>query len=662
MDHLTIKKGNNKITLKKSKKFVGIRTKGDKSAIDITVVEKQLLPNVGGFELIKFQETDKSVDTLLDDVRSERDVELGTHVYYLEGSNRPMIPTGEIFIIFQDKVSEEEQKVILDEYSLILVERRSSSTIIVKVSKNSPNPVKTGHFLNKIRMVKSAQPDLDTYVDEYPAVALPIDPLLPHEWHLKNPGKIYDANYNIKRGADAKVIDAWNRLGNMGSPNITIAVIDNGFDLSHPDLNSNIVKPYDLWNDSSHITQGDPRFDHGTPCASVAIAPATGTGMVGVAPNAKFMPINGTSYGWRATEKMFDYCIQNKADIISCSWGSVDPAFDLDDIKKAAIHKAATQGRNGKGCIIVYAGGNEGENYLNFYAQHPNVIAVAASTSKDEHATYSNKGSQITVCAPSNGDWPIIAARASWDEGTPFQVGPRRYWFDGVSRGDKYKHFGGTSSAAPLVAGVCALILSANPELTSAEVKQILMRTADKIGNPSDYMNGYSNKFGYGRINADKAVAEAFRMKDGFMPNPDNGTTDSPFPGSDDGNDNGGSTTSPDTDTGTGIPPILGGGSTSTPTKSGEGLFRFSVQRQPSQGFGVQVFAFADYGNVLIKAESIEKQFDQPVIININKFGGRTVFKVIVGVFGGIDDARSLQRRLENAGIKGFIRNLSTLK
>ena len=659
MDNLTIKKGNNKISIKKSKKFVGIKTKGHKSATDIPVVKEQLLPNVGGFELVKFQDSDQSVDTLLDEVRNERDVDLGTHVYYMEGSNHPMIPTGEIYIVFNNKVSAEEQQVVLDEYHLTLVERRSPSIIIAKVSKDSPNPVKTAHFLNKIGMVQSAQPDLDTYVDEYSAVALPSDPLLPHEWHLRNPGKIYDANYKIKRGADAKVIDAWNRLGNMGSPDITIAVIDNGFDLSHPDLQGNIVKPFDLWNDSSHITQGDPRFDHGTPCASVAIAPANGSGIVGVAPNSKFMPINGTSYGWRATEKMFDYCIQNGADVVSCSWGSVDPAFDLDDIKKAAIHRAATKGRNGKGCVIVYAGGNEGENYLNFYAQHPNVIAVAASTSKDEHATYSNKGRHITVCAPSNGDWPIIAARASWDEGTPFQVGARRYWFDGISRGDRYKHFGGTSSAAPLVAGVCALILSANPDLTAAEVKQILIKTADKIGDPNEYMNGYSTKFGYGRVNADRAVAEAFRMKDGFSPDPSTGTTDTPFPGSDDGDDTSGSTTAPDT----GIPPTHTGGSTSHPVvKSGEGLFRFSVSRQPSQGFGVQVFAFADYGNVLIKAEEIEKRFDQPVIVNINKFGGRTVFKVIVGSFGSIDDARSLQRRLENAGIKGFIRNLSTLK
>ncbi|MBK6901386.1 MAG: S8 family serine peptidase [Saprospirales bacterium] len=82
-----------------------------------------------------------------------------------------------------------------------------------------------------------------------------------------------------------------------------------------------------------------------------------------------------------------------------------------------------------------------------------------------------------------------------------------------VPGGDRYMHFGGTSGATPIVAGICALMLSVNPDLTSREVKQILKDTADKVGSPSEYVNGHSLRFGYGRVNADRAVAEAIRRK-----------------------------------------------------------------------------------------------------------------------------------------------------
>ena len=139
--------------------------------------------------------------------------------------------------------------------------------------------------------------------------------------------------------------------------------------------------------------------------------------MVGSAPNAKFMPVSGTSFSLKATEEMFEYCTKTNADIISCSWGSTDPAFSLSAVKEDVLTKAATKGRNGKGCVILFAVGNDSKDYVNYYSAHPDVIAVGATTSKDEHATYSNRGREVTVCAPSNGDWPIIAARAWWDEG-----------------------------------------------------------------------------------------------------------------------------------------------------------------------------------------------------------------------------------------------------
>lgn len=621
MSKLTIQSGKGEITLRKSQSLVGLKTTETREADEqADYTEKEVLKNLGGFNIVKLNTEGTTVDDKLDEVRSRDEVEVGTHVYYAEGSNRPLVATGEIYIVFAAGVSEDEQRIVLQEYSLQLVERRAADRVIARVTPASPNPFKVAMALQQVSLVKLAEPDIDTPLTEYEFVA-PTDDLLGHEWHLLNNGFVADTNYRLKKGADAKVVDAWKRLGNMGSSSITIAVIDNGFDTTHPDLRQKVVKPYDLWSQSTELPQGDSRFTHGTPCASVALAASNGAGIVGSSPNARFMPLNGTSFSDRATEQMFDYCIKNGADVISCSWGTTDPTFRLNTLKEEAIARAARQGRNGKGCVIVFAAGNEDLEYLNYYAAHPDVIAVSASTSQDQHASYANRGREVWVCAPSNGDWPILAARAWWDEGLSGESGNYKFWRDGRSRGQYYKHFGGTSSATPLVAGICALILSANPDLKASEVKEILQKTADKIGDPSEYTNGHSLRFGYGRINADKAVAEALRRKEGAAPVVE-------------------------------IPQTV---------SAGKGLFRFDVKRQNPQGWGVQIGAFYDYGNVLIQAEKLQRQFGEAVIVNINELNGKTVYKVVVGAFTSQADALSLQKRMKDAGVGGFAKNLADL-
>lgn len=620
MSKLIVKSGKGELKLKKSRSLVGLKTKSEKPAPEEEFVEKEVLRNLGGFSVVTLETEGESVDEKLDKVRERQDVEVGSHVYYAEGSNRPVIATGEIFITFQEGVGEAEQSVVLEELHLELVERRGEDEIVVRVTPQSSNPFKVAVALEKISMVKYAEPDIDTVLDQY-AVSLPKDDLFDHEWHLENKGRVADVNYRLKYGADSKVVDAWRRLGNMGSSNIVIAVIDNGFDISHPDLKNKVYRPFDLWNNSPRLNQGDPRFSHGTPCASVALAAANGNGIVGAAPNAKFMPVSGTSFSLRATEQMFDYCVSNGADVISCSWGTTDPQYNLNSYKEQAIARAAQKGRNGKGCIILYAVGNDDLDYVNYYSAHPDVIAVAACNSKDQHASYSNRGRQVTVCAPSNGDWPIIAARAWWDEGLSWETGHYRYWRDGRSRGNRYKHFGGTSSSTPLVAGICALILSANPDLTARQVKDILIKTADKIGSPSEYSNGHSTKYGYGRVNADKAVAEALRLKEG------------------------------------GTAPV----EMENTVSKGQGLFRFSVKKQDGEGWGVQIGVYADYGNVLIAAEELERKFGAPVIVNINEMNGKTVYKVVAGAYSDVNQARNLLNRIKEGGMNGFLRNLKDL-
>lgn len=644
MSELIVQSGKGTLRLSKSKNLVGLRTKQNSALEEKDYVEQKVFKNIGGFEIVALHEA-KDVDSKLDEVRQKEEIEVGTHVYHSEGSDKPLVPTGEIILEFEEGVGPQEQQLVLDEFYLELSERRSATQVIAKVTAQSPNPIKVANFLQKISLVKRAEPDLDALLEEYD-IRLPSDNLLAHQWYFKNTGFIVDTRHPTKTGADAKILDAWSKLGSTGSSNIVLAIIDNGFDLSHPDLRDKVYRPFDLWSNSSNVLQGDVRFTHGTPCASVALASANGSGIVGVAPNSKFMPVSGTSFSLRATEQMFDYCLRNGADIISCSWGTTDPNFSLNSMKEEAISKAARLGRNGKGCVILFAVGNENKDMISHYAAHPEVIAVAATTSQDEHAGYSNRGRQISVSAPSNGDWPIIAARASWDPGTDSRgPGDFRYWADGKSRGQYYKHFGGTSSATPLVAGICALMLSANPDLTAKEVKQILESTADKVGNSWEYNQGHSVKYGFGRVNAAKAVEEALRRKG----RPSTSTTPVPKPQP---------TPRPDTST----PPVVKPPTDSTPPNpsapAGQNLYRFDVEKQAASGYGVQIGVFADYANVLEQSELMGRRFRQPVIVKIEGSTSNPSFKMVLGAFATNQEALSLLNQLRSMGINGFVRNL----
>lgn len=599
------------LVLRKSRKLVGLKLKNEEAKDEF--IKEEVREQLGGFRVVRLNADTRELDEKLDEVRQRGDVEVGTHIYYAEGSDRPLVPTGEIAIAFSEGTSEEEQQLVLDEFSLHLKERRSPLFVIAEVSAQSPNPVRAAVAMQASSLVQLAEPDMDSILDDY-GVA-PTDVLLDHQWSFDNRGRLPDTSHRLRFGADAKIVDAWNKLGNVGSAEVTVALIDSGFDLNHPDLAGKVTRPYDFINHTNRLPQGQGVDTHGTPCATVALAAGSRKGMVGAAPRARFMPLDGKTFSDRITEQQFDYCIRHGVDVISCSWGSIDPAHRLSYRKEQAIARAAREGRNGKGCVILFAAGNEGVNRINHYGAHPDVIAVGASTSQDRHAYYSNTGRELTLCAPSSGDWPVIAGRAWWDEGDTRYSGQRRYWVDGVSRGQHYKHFGGTSSATPLVAGICALMLSANPDLTADEVAEILTDTADRIGNSWEYRGGHSDKYGYGRVNALRAVEEALRRK----------------------------TTAP--------PPPVSGGS--------GGTFEVSVNDNVTLGWGVQIGAYSSYSQVMLLVSQLERRYGQPVHVQSVQSGSRTIYRVIVGSFPTPDAGRSLQQQLRQEGYPGaFLKNL----
>jgi subtilisin family serine protease len=366
----------------------------------------------------------------------------------------------------------------------------------------------------------------------------------PQQWHLARAtvnGTVIDAHANVKA--------AWRLSRGRG---VVIAVIDDGVDIDHAEFQSRdkIVHPLDATPGA--IDRSDPRprglgDNHGTACAGVACADGR-KGAAGVAPAARLMPIRlSDDLGSQGEADAFAWAADHGADVISCSWGPPDGEWwnpkhpghrarvALSDNTRLALEYAISKGRNGKGCVVCFAAGNGNESADNDgYVSHPGVIAVAACNDTGTRSVYSDTGKALWCAFPSNDfDLAKIARLPSprpqggvWNEDHPkpktkgIWTTDRSGWYgynrgaSGDAKGDYTDGFGGTSSAAPGVAGVAALVLARNPGLRQEEVRDILKRACDEIDTANgayDPATGHSRLYGYGRINARKAVELAKR-------------------------------------------------------------------------------------------------------------------------------------------------------
>ncbi len=457
--------------------------------------------------------------------------------YFFEKKSKNILfQTGFIYLKFRKEVTNAFQQQFFRKNKLQISEKLDNvSYILYSIDKVA---VEQCAYFQNISEIEIAEPDFKFVCKDYEFFR-PTDDLLDHQWYLENKGvdPMGGEHWKYRKGADAKVIEAWEILnsitGNIGSDTITIAVLDKGFDLNHPDFQGKLVAPKDFspfgFSEPFKIFQSgqspDPNVmftnaDHGTACAGIACANSNGAGIVGVAPNSKLMPIIYNTAGGRDLRRMFRHIMKNGGDVISCSFGNLGQPMDSLAIR--TIRECASEGRNGKGCVIVFATGND-YSFLrnNEMATHPNVIAVGATTSEDTFAPYTNRTASMSVVAP--GGWGHSGTMATADPGhvnrhgilMPIGKGPTKDMdaFNFVDHHHFYRfNAEGTSFACPLVAGVAALILSANPDLRASEVKQILQQTADKIGDASEYVNGHSPKYGHGRINAANAIRATFNM------------------------------------------------------------------------------------------------------------------------------------------------------
>lgn len=329
---------------------------------------------------------------------------------------------------------------------------------------------------------------------EHAAVTPPSDTLFTNQWHLNNTGQ-----GGGKSGADVKALDTWEIT--YGSFKVRIVVHDSGVDINHPDLKANIGHGWDFDNDDANASNN--YGPHGTACAGVIAAVLSGKGVVGIAPSCKITPLRAAgSHPWSTWAKTFEWSAKH-GEIISCSW-----TISKNNTLSEVIKKVIKYGRNGKGVPVFFATGNGYSSSIGYPASITETIAVGASTNKDVRSGYSNYGTGIDLVAPSSGGTRRI-------ETTDVQ-GKYGYNTKTGAAGDYCKAadnsgFGGTSSATPLSAGVAALMLSINPALTTEQVRRIMRETAEKIDstNANYDTKGWSKYYGYGRIDAAKAVKTA---------------------------------------------------------------------------------------------------------------------------------------------------------
>ena len=284
-----------------------------------------------------------------------------------------------------------------------------------------------------------------------------------------------------------------------GSPDIRIALLDEGVDTDHPALQPAVVGQRDFVGGTGDSALPSGNDAHGTACAGIIVS--RDRTYVGIAPKCSLLAAriamdDGSGHwmfdDWAAAEGI-DWAWREGADILSNSWGGGPPS----DAISRAFGRARTEGRKGKGAVVVIAAGNN-ELTIGFPGDLPGYLTVGASTPKDERKTMkssdkenwwgSNYGPTLSLLAPG------VFIRTCDIHGPA-----------GYSPNDFTDTFNGTSAATPHVAAAAALMLSVNSDLSGAKVMEIIQSTA----KPLPKQKGRTDENGWGRLDVAAAVKAA---------------------------------------------------------------------------------------------------------------------------------------------------------
>ncbi|MBI4560230.1 MAG: S8 family serine peptidase [Candidatus Hydrogenedentes bacterium] len=400
---------------------------------------------------------------------------------------------------------------VLSAYDVSLIETVSYSpnTYIVRPnSKGLLAALNTANALYESGAVEFATPFFKQL--RHPRMT-PNDPLFPSQWHLENTGQ----SAGGIAGNDVNIKTAWDDVTGAG---VNIGIVDDGLEAAHEDLagNARTDVDTDINDGDSDASPGAGDF-HGTAVGGVAAADTNNSvGVSGAGFGASLIGVRLIAGPITSAQEAqgLGYLVDpvnpgDRISISSNSWGPSDDGATVDTfgpLTAAALDDAVTNGRGGLGTVFVFAAGNgrTASDNIGFdgYASSRYTIAVGASGANGLFSFYSEPGAAMLVNAPSSYTGAGIT--------TVDRTGATGY------SGTNYTStFGGTSSAAPLVSGVIALILEKNPALGWRDVQHILVETSTQ-NDPSDpdwQTNGaghlFNHSYGFGRVDALAAVTTA---------------------------------------------------------------------------------------------------------------------------------------------------------
>lgn len=397
-------------------------------------------------------------------------------------NQRVLLETSRILVRFEDGVSDDHRNAVMDRHPATIIGTSSLPPRTFRVDVQTGKALDACIVLMDEDAIEYAEPD---FIEHIGPRVTPTDPEFNLQWHHTN----------------ISAETAWDRTRGDG---VRMAVIDNGFDNTHPDLSFGNASGF--FRSTLDFVDADfvpgissmPNGNHGTACAGmIAAVVDNANGGCGVAHGADLSVVAclddqvGTqttlarAIGY-ATDPSLENITERGADIIACSLGPNGAVWRMTAILSDAIDFAAQQGRGGDGCPVFWACTNG--NYpigSDEVCSHPEVMAIGRSTRADADDG-SGFGPKLEFLAPGVDVW--IPAR-----------------------GGGYQKTTGTSFAAPCAAGIGALALSQKPNMTAVELRQLLRDTCDKVG-PLPYIDGHNVRFGHGRVNAEMAVIEAIRL------------------------------------------------------------------------------------------------------------------------------------------------------
>ncbi len=395
------------------------------------------------------------------------------------GASRYFLPD-EFTVQFRPDVSKKRAGEIIREHgSRVVMEQRTPGyyTLAVPAGRGLFETIREFSALDEVLF---AEPSEVSFNSALPYI--PNDPDFTRLWGLRNTGQTVNGTVGTA-DADIDASEAWDVI--RGDPEVIVAVIDTGADLNHPDLQANILprgaEDWDFADAGDPSPQDDAGNSHGTHVSGTVAAVDDNTGVIGVAPGCRVMPlrVDLTSGMNQNRADAINYASAqatanpNRRYVINCSWRMNGDHAGV----RTAIQNAVNNN-----LVVVYAAGNDNVNTDNspqFPGVYPEVIAVAALDQADRKATFSNFGTNVDVAAPGVNIWS-------------------------TTRNNNHGFLDGTSMASPHVAGLAALVWSRNRNLTNLQVRQIIESTCDNIDTANP---GFVGMLGRGRINANSAIS-----------------------------------------------------------------------------------------------------------------------------------------------------------